>query len=179
MYVVNNGLADACTVKVSGQTGIAVPAGKTMLLFNNGTDVLDAVTHLSSLTLATDLAIADGGTGASSAAAARTNLGLVINTDVQSFSAVTAAISALPVNNGNFIVGNGSTFVAEADATARTSLGLGTIATQAANSVTITGGTMSGVTVNTFVVGSNAVGTRTLSSSDASGGSNGDIHYKF
>ena len=49
MYVVKNGLADACTVKVSGQTGIAVPAGKTMLLFNNGTDVLDAVTHLSSL----------------------------------------------------------------------------------------------------------------------------------
>ena len=35
MYVVNNGLADACTVKVSGQTGVAVPAGKTTLLFNN------------------------------------------------------------------------------------------------------------------------------------------------
>jgi len=179
MYVVNNGLADACTVKVSGQTGIAVPAGKTTLLFNNGTDVVDAITHLSSLTLATDLAVADGGTGASTTAAARTNLGLVINTDVQSFSAVTAAISALPTNDGNFIVGNGSTFVAESDATARTSLGLGTIATQAANSVAITGGTMSGVTVNTFVVGSNAVGTRTLSSSDASGGSDGDIHYKF
>ena len=86
MYVVNNGLADACTVKVSGQTGIAVPAGKTMLLFNNGTDVLNAVTHLSSLTLGSDIAVVDGGTGASSASAARTNLGLVINSDIQAFS---------------------------------------------------------------------------------------------
>tara|TARA_R110000751_G_scaffold89024_1_gene175773 strand:- start:775 stop:1578 length:804 start_codon:yes stop_codon:yes gene_type:complete len=179
MYVVNNGLADACTVKVSGQTGIAVPAGKTMLLFNNGTDVLNAVTHLSSLTLGSDIAVVDGGTGASSASAARTNLGLVINTDVQSFSAVTAAISALPVNNGNFIVGNGSTFVAEAGATARTSLGLGSIATQASDTVAITGGAITGTTVNGFVVGTNAIGTRTISTSDASGGADGDIHYKY
>jgi hypothetical protein len=150
-----------------------------MLLFNNGTDVVDAITHLSSLTLTTPLAVADGGTGASDAATARTNLGLAINTDVQSFSSILSAISALPTNDGNFIVGNGSTFVAESDGTARTSLGLGSIATQAANSVAITGGTMSGVTVNTFVVGSNAVGTRTLSTSDASGGSDGDIHYKY
>jgi hypothetical protein len=38
-YIVNNGTADTITVKVSGQTGIAVPAGKSMLLYNNGTDV--------------------------------------------------------------------------------------------------------------------------------------------
>ena len=66
MYVVNNGLADACTVKVSGQTGVSVPAGKTMVLFNNGTDVVNAVTHLSSLTLASALPVASGGTGVTS-----------------------------------------------------------------------------------------------------------------
>jgi hypothetical protein len=38
-YLVNNGTADTITVKVTGQTGIAVPAGKSMLLYNNGTDV--------------------------------------------------------------------------------------------------------------------------------------------
>lgn len=126
MYVVNNGLADACTVKVSGQTGVAVPAGKTMILYNNGTDVVNAITHLASLTLATDLAVADGGTGASDASTARTNLGLAIGTNVQAYSATLAAISALAVTDSNIIVGNGTTWVAESGATARTSLGLGT-----------------------------------------------------
>ena len=78
-------------------------------------------------------------------------------------------------------MGNGSTFVAEADATARTSLGLGTIATQAANSVAITGGTIAGTTVNTFIVGSNTVGTRHISSSNPTNGdgADGDLWYKI
>ena len=59
MYVVNNGLADACTVKVSGQTGVAVPAGKTTLLFNNGTDVVEAINTLSNLTVDTDTLVVD------------------------------------------------------------------------------------------------------------------------
>ena len=126
MYVVNNGLADACTVKVSGQTGIAVPAGKTMLLFNNGTDVTNAITHLSSLTLATDLAVTEGGTGASSASAARTNLGLVIGTDVQAYDADLTVLGALAKTDSNFIVGNGTTWIVESGATLRTSAGLGT-----------------------------------------------------
>lgn len=63
IYIVNNGLADAVTVKNSTGTGIAVPAGKTMYVYNNGTNVVDAVNHLSSLTLATVLPVASGGTG--------------------------------------------------------------------------------------------------------------------
>ena len=77
------------------------------------------------------------------AAAVRSTLGLVINTNVQSYSAVTAAIAGLSTSDGNIIVGNGSTFVAESGATARTSLGLGSIATQASNNVSLTGGTIS------------------------------------
>ena len=50
------------------------------------------------------------------------------------------AIAALANTDSNFIVGNGSAWVAENAATARTSLGLGTIATQDSNSVSITGG---------------------------------------
>jgi hypothetical protein len=63
LYLINNGLADAVTVKNTSGTGIAVPAGKSMFVFNNGTNVVDAITHLSSLTLGSALPVASGGTG--------------------------------------------------------------------------------------------------------------------
>jgi hypothetical protein len=66
LYLVNNTLSDAVTVKNTTGTGIAVPAGKTMFVFNNGTNVVDAVTHLSSLTLGAALPVASGGTGSTS-----------------------------------------------------------------------------------------------------------------
>jgi len=59
MYVVNNGLADACTVKVSGQTGVSVPAGKTTLLFNNGTDIVNAINALADLAVDTNTLYVD------------------------------------------------------------------------------------------------------------------------
>jgi len=49
LYLINNTLADAVTVKNTTGTGIAVPAGKTMFVFNNGTNVVDATTALSSV----------------------------------------------------------------------------------------------------------------------------------
>ena len=55
------------------------------------------------------------------------------------------AIGALATTDGNFIVGSGSTWVAESGSTARVSLGLGTIATQSASSVAISGGTITGL----------------------------------
>ena len=66
-YIINNTLGFAITVKNSTGTGVAVPAGKSMIVFNNGTTVVDATTHLSSLTLSSALPVASGGTGASTA----------------------------------------------------------------------------------------------------------------
>ena len=79
------------------------------------------------------------------ASAARTTLGVAIGSDVQAFNSQLAAFAALSNSDGNFVVGNGSTFVVESGATARTSLGLGSIATQASNNVSITGGSISGI----------------------------------
>ena len=66
VYIVNNGLTYAVTVKNSTGSGIAVPAGKTMWVYNTGSNVVDATTHLTSLTLGTPLAVAQGGTGSTS-----------------------------------------------------------------------------------------------------------------
>lgn len=50
-YIVKNELADAVTVKNSAGTGIAVPSGKTVVVFNDGTNVVDVTTYASNLTL--------------------------------------------------------------------------------------------------------------------------------
>lgn len=74
--VLNNSVGGfAVTVKVSGLTGVSIPNGKGCIVYNDGVDVGAAITYLTSLTLGTDLAITEGGTGASTASGARTNLG--------------------------------------------------------------------------------------------------------
>jgi len=84
LYLINNGLADAVTVKNTSGTGIAVAAGKSMFVFNNGTNVVDAVTYLSSLTLGTALPVASGGSGAA------TLTGILKGNGTSAFTAATA-----------------------------------------------------------------------------------------
>ena len=79
------------------------------------------------------LAVGDGGTGATTASAARTALGLVIGTNIQAFDQGLADVAGLAVTDGGFIVGDGSNFVLETGATARTSIGAQTLATDLTN----------------------------------------------
>jgi len=65
-YVIINGSSYTVTVKVSGLTGVAVPAGKRLVVYNNGTDVSVQTDYLPSLTLGAALPIASGGTGSTS-----------------------------------------------------------------------------------------------------------------
>ena len=104
----------------------------------------------------TDIAVADGGTGASDPAVARTNLGLAIGTNVQAYDATLQSLAALGTAADKYayttgvdtwaegaITAAGRAILDDADAAAqRTTLGLGTMATQAASSVAITGGTV-------------------------------------
>jgi microcystin-dependent protein len=50
-YIIKNELADAVTVKNATGTGIAVPAGRTMTLFNDATNVVDVTTYATSMAL--------------------------------------------------------------------------------------------------------------------------------
>lgn len=92
----------------------------------------------------TDLAIADGGTGASTASNARQNLGVEIGVDIQAYDAGLQSISGLTTaaDQGIYLTASdtyavysftaaGRALLDDADAAAqRTTLGLGTLATQ-------------------------------------------------
>ena len=50
-YIVKNGSDQEVTIKVSGQTGVVIPAGSIVLVYNDGTDVGAAVNYIPSLTV--------------------------------------------------------------------------------------------------------------------------------
>jgi hypothetical protein len=111
LYLVNNGLADAVTVKNTTGSGVAVPAGKSMYVFNNATDVVDVLTYFSG-TVVSSAATITGGTinsttiGATTASSGRfTTLEATGNTTLGDASGDTitlnAATASIP-NNLNF-----------------------------------------------------------------------------
>jgi len=78
----------------------------------------------TTIALTGQVAIANGGTGASTALGATQNLNVEVGVDVQAYDAGLTDIAGLAVTDGNFIVGDGANWVAESGSTARTSLGV-------------------------------------------------------
>lgn len=118
LYIVKNASSYTATIynstvignTTAAGTGVAVPAGKTMAVWSDGTNFVQQITYLSSPEMA--------GTPTAPTASAGTN-----TTQVATTAFVTSAVSTA----------TGS---------------LGTMSTQNANSVAITGGTASGLTVS-------------------------------
>jgi hypothetical protein len=96
-YIVNNGTADTITVKVSGQTGVAVPAGRSYLLYNNGTDVVNALDGIS---------VVSGGTGTNTLTAESVVVGNGTN----------AVKFVAPGTAANILTSNGTAWVSQAPA---------------------------------------------------------------
>ncbi len=94
--VSNDGLALGSTSL--GWSDIHVASGG-VINWANGTYTITqsgaSLAFSGAITLGTDLAVTEGGTGASDAAGARTSLGLVIGTNVQAYDATLASLAAL------------------------------------------------------------------------------------
>jgi hypothetical protein len=103
-YWVNNETTGAFTftVKTSAGTGVLVAAGSRSILYCDGTNVVNADTG----GLAVPIQVSDGGTGATTAGAARINLGATATGDAL-FTAVdpAAAYAALGIAPAGVVVG--------------------------------------------------------------------------
>jgi len=93
----------AAVTSVNGYTGVVVLTASD--ISGLGTIATQAANNVTitggSITGITDLAVADGGTGASTASGARTNLGLVIGTDVLAPNGSAASLTSFPTLNQN------------------------------------------------------------------------------
>jgi hypothetical protein len=151
VYLVYNNTSgsQSITIKTSGGTGVTVASGKRVIVYCDGTDVHHGISELpattiSTLSLGTDLAVVDGGTGAGTASDARSNLGVIIGSHVQAwdaalddFAGLTQDTDKLPYFNSTSsmtttsLSAYGRSLIDDTDAsTARTTLGLGTLATK-------------------------------------------------
>jgi hypothetical protein len=167
-YIINNTLGYAITVKNSTGTGVAVPAGKSMIVFNTGSNVVEVVTALATGTV---IPVANGGTGASTATITSFNnitgytaSGATGTTSSNLVFAASPTLTGTPLAPtaapGTSTTQIASTAFVGAAVTAATG-SLGTMSTQNANAVAITGGTITGIT--DLAVADGGTGASTLS----------------
>ena len=144
--------ADAATQRATLGLGTIATQAASAVAITGGTITGGTITGI------TDLAVADGGTGASDAANARANLGLTIGTNIQAQDAGLQSIAGLTTSADQAIyttaadtyavtslTAYGRSLLDDADAdAARTTLGLGSLATQSATVTGTHSGTSSG-----------------------------------
>jgi len=227
------GASTAAGARTNLQLGNIAVMNTSNVAFTGGTMNNVFITGGEVTGLITPMAVADGGTGASTAAGARTNLGLgtIAVQDANSANITITGGTIQSLSNPLGIAQGGTS--ATTAAAARAALGIatggttnvGTIATQNANAVAITGGSITGITdlavadggtgastaadartnlgaaasATNVIAGtglsgggalsanvtlqiasnSNGYGTRYISASAPTGGSNGDIWYQI
>jgi hypothetical protein len=177
-YIVSNQTVGGYAITIGGATGsiVTVPSGTTVQVYCDGTSFFSAQTgSAGNFTVnGNETVLGNMAVGGNSTL-----------TGTLAVTGTTAHTGAVSLNGGGTsttpTIGDNSTKISTT-AFVQSAIGsLGTMSTQNANAVAITGGTVSGITgsINGVTPGSNSVGARTVSSSAPSGGSNGDIWYQI
>jgi len=126
-FIYNNTSSGQVTVKVSGQTGVSVPAAAKILLVSNGTDIVNATNYMATLT-------------AGSASVTGT-LGVTGTTTLTGASVLTGAVSGAGIN----------AYLASPPAIGGTAAAAGSFTTVAASSTITATGAITGSTANDSV----------------------------
>lgn len=141
-YWVNNATTGAFVLgvrtSVQPSPGVTVLTGEQSIMYCDGTSVIDG----DSSGIVTPIAISDGGTGATTANGALVNLGGT-SVGIAVFNAANAGVGRTAL--GSTTVGD-AVFIAANAAAARSALALGSMSTQDATAVAVTGGTLAGIT---------------------------------
>ena len=108
-YLVTNGLSNSVIISNGTNaaptgTTVTVPTGKSVILFNDGTNVAESINYVSNLSLGTVLPVTSGGTGTANLTLNTVLLGN--NTGAVNFVA--------PGTSGNVLTSNGTTWVSQA-----------------------------------------------------------------
>jgi len=166
-YLINNDLTEAITVQntVGAGDALTIPAGRSTLVFNDATDIINPNTYFAgavlsdaavilggainatpiggisastgnftTLTLDNALAVAEGGTGVTTS----TGTGSVVLSAGPTLTGVPLSPTAAP--------GTNTTQIATTAFVQNVAGALGTMSSQNANAVSITGGTITGIT---------------------------------
>ena len=154
-YLINNTGTGAKTVKNTTGTGISVPAGKATLVYNNGTNVVDAASYFTSLTLGAALPVASGGTALSSGTSG----------GVLAFTATGTLASSAALAASALVIGGGA-----GAAPSTTTTGTGVVTALGVNT-----GTAGAFVVNGGALGTPSSGTATNLTGTAAGLTAGNV----
>jgi len=169
-YIIKNELADAVTVKNSSGTGIAVPSGTTMMLFNDATNVVDVTTFVTSLNTSGNVTVGGTlsavspvftGTPTAPTAANGTSTTQIATTSFvnSSVTTITSSLGTLSTQNANAVAITGGTIAGASGSNPSMSVGTATTATTATDSTQFQGKTKLGLGI-TSEVWNNVTGSR-------------------
>ena len=207
-YLIDNGLTEAITVQntVGAGAALTIPAGRSTLVFNDATDIINPNTYFAgailsdaavilggainatpigglststgafttldatTLTLTNALAVAEGGTGVA-LSTGTTKVVLSDSPTITSPSISDANLTGIPVAPTAAALTNTTQVATTAFVTGAISdKNLGTMSTQNANAVAITGGTITGIT--DLAVADGGTGSSTLAANNVLLGNN-------
>lgn len=172
LYVVSNQTTGGFAIRIRGASGtsVTIPNGIVAMVYCNGTNFYGTINGTTGSFTVNGNETVTGSLGVTGAITGTTAaFSGAISSLSPTFTGTPTAPTATP--------GTSTTQIATTAFVQNVAGALGTMSTQNANNVTITGGTINSLYVTSM--GTNSYGTKTVSSSAPSGGNDGDVWYQI